>query len=369
MKKNLLFLATLVMIALFAQSAIAGENTDVNNRKDLDTYLWEINDDMSDDDYAKYSMRNFKFIQSIEPLIDDESYLIYSVTYSHFEKGTAGKEDLEEAFDNLILEKSVADNTIFLWDANNMPIVDGEEYTEEELDNGKLDAYGFIPLLVEYLIDTPEAAKGNIIVISGGGFSDRGNNGEGYECCEKFNELGYNTFLLQRRIEPYSTTDIYMDMQRAIRLVRYYAELNNWGGQDMIAAAGFSGGGMTIQGAVFECFGEKTPADEGASSYVPDEIDAVCSDLDVAMPIYGAMAYMVNDENPNLPAFYFCVGTLDTALDNCQETYDLLCDKTPCRIDAIEGAKHGFGVGTASSTPDGCREWPLWADEFMQSLR
>ena len=34
----------------------------------------------------------------------------------------------------------------------------------------------------------------------------------------------------------------------------------------MIASAGFSGGGMTIMGTVFNCFGDRTPVDVGATA-------------------------------------------------------------------------------------------------------
>ena len=48
------------------------------------------------------------------------------------------------------------------------------------------------PFLVPYLVEDQLAAKGNMIVIAGGGYSSRGNAMEGYPIAEAFQDLGYN---------------------------------------------------------------------------------------------------------------------------------------------------------------------------------
>ena len=73
-----------------------------------------------------------------------------------------------------------------------------------------------------------------------------------------------------------------MDMQRAIRMIRYYGEKENYGGLDMVATMGWSGGGGTIMGTLQTAYGDISPADLSLTEYVPDEIDAVSSDMDVA---------------------------------------------------------------------------------------
>jgi len=339
--------------------------------KDVLEYLWELSPDMSDEDFSKFSVRNFKFVQSIEPMVEAESFnALYKASVHVKQKKEGSKEEFIEAQKNLVLTQSVADGVYFLWDADNMPCLDGEAFTEEELDNGPLDSYGFIPLLVKCLLDDPTQAKGNLIVVSGGGMSNRSNSGEAYPAIEVFNDLGYNVFVLQRRIRPYSDEDIFMDMQRAIRIVRYYAEKEGWGGQDMIADCGWSGGAGTVMGAVNFLYGDLNPT-KYCSTYVPDEIDAVNSDTDVTMPIYGG--HLEEDcENPNLPAIYTCAGTEDEtgAADHIQEMYDAFIARgVPARIDMFEGAGHGFGVGQEGAlkgTPE-CALWPGYADEFMQA--
>ena len=207
---------------------------------DLYDYLWEMPLDASDEEFSKYAVRNFKFVQSIEPMVSEESYFnLYGASVRLKQKRDGAREDFLAALADLDLKSSIADGVYFLWDADNMPLLDGESFTEEELDNGPLDGYGFIPLLVKCMLDDPTQAKGNIIVVSGGAMTNRSNSGEAYPSISVFNDLGYNVFVLQRRIRPYSDEDIFMDMQRAIRIVRYYAEKEGWGGQDMIAAAGY----------------------------------------------------------------------------------------------------------------------------------
>ena len=348
--------------------------------KDVLDYLWDLSIDMSDEEFSKLAVRNFKFVQSIELLVEPESYnALYKASVHVKQKKEGSKEEFIDAQKNLVLNVSVADGVYFLWDADNMPVVDGEEFTEEELDNGPLDSYGFIPLLVKCMQDDPAQAKGNLIVVSGGGFTNRSNASEAYPAVEVFKDLGYNVFVLQRRISPYSQEDIFMDMQRSIRIVRYYAEKEGWGGQDMIADCGWSGGAGTVMGAVNYLYGDLNPT-KYCSSYVPDEIDAVSSDTDVSMPIYGGWLE-ADCGNTNLPALYTAVGTADETTDpfsgipmpeNVQKLYD---DWTalglPASIDIFEGAGHGFGVGQEGAqkgTPE-CAAWPGYADEFMQQNR
>ena len=368
MKKiAVLLLAAIMVFSMFAFAASA-EEAPQGDPKDVLDYLWELSDDLSDEEFPKLGVRNFKFVQALEPIVEENSYFNYYKASVKLKQGAEGsRENFINAQNSLIMNLSVADGVYFLWDADNMPNADGESYTEEELDNGPLDSYGFIPLLVKCLIDDPTQAKGNIVAVAGGGMNNRSNHEEAYPAAEVFNELGYNVFILQRRIRPYSDEDIFMDMQRAIRMVRYYAQKEGWGGQDMIAAMGWSGGARTVMGAVNYLYGDLNPT-KYCSTYVPDEIDAVSSDTDVTLPIYGG-SIEEGCENTNLPAFYTCVGSEDN-VEGRQAFYDQVTAMgIPARIDIFEGAGHGFGVGqegAIKSVPE-CALWPGYADEFMQA--
>ena len=381
---------TIIIVFSMALTLFAGlvVSADDAPEMDIEKYLWEIPEDASEEEYIRLMERNFRIIQEFELLFTPESYKEFANTYKKVYKKSKSYEDAKkvvEAQAGLVQETSVADGVWFLWGSspednangyswftgNVGPVVDGEEadLTEEALDASQIDSFGQAPVLIKALLDDPTQAKGNIVLISGGGFFTRSNAAEGYAAIPCFNDLGYNCFLLQRRVEPFSVDDIGMDMQRAIRMVRYYAEKEGWGGQDMIAAAGFSGGGGTILQAVNHAYGDMTPVDEGATSYIPDEIDAVNSDLDVAMIAYGSGSTPVTEENQNLPAFYITHGEEDDTVppENAHITYESVKDRVPAMLYMVPGAKHGYGVGQASNAAEGCKEWPIQADEFMQA--
>ena len=375
MKIKKILITLMVSIFIVFTFTACGETSveDENSAERRKLEPWEITEDMSFDEAYKLEKRNFKLIKSIEPLYEEESYSAYKKAVAEMDKNQnkASVDLAVEARENLILTSTIEDRVWFLW-GDAIPVMDGENYTEEELDLSMEDAYGSEPIIIKYLLDNPSEAKGNIILVSGGGFAQRGNKSEGYPAAEVFNELGYNCFLLQRRVEPYSEMDIFMDYQRAVRLVKYYVELEGYGGADMIAGTGWSGGGGTILGAINNCYGDLIPNDIGASNYVADEIDEINSDLDVAMIIYGALDPVMNESNTNLPAFYICTGTADAMVDpaGSQTLYDYVSPKVPAILNLIEGAPHTFGVGTIALGSDGIipetAEWPSQADEFMQ---
>ena len=381
------FIAVSMILVMFAGMAVMADDA---VEQDVANYLWEIPADASEEEYIHLMERNFRIIQEFELLFTPESYKAYADVYKKQYKRYKTFEDAQkvvEAQAGLEQKVSVADGVWFLWGSspednangyawftgNVGPVVDGEEasLTEEALDASEIDSFGQAPILIKALLDDPTQAKGNIVLISGGGFYTRSNAAEGYAAIPCFNDLGYNCFLLQRRVAPFSVDDIGMDMQRAIRLVKYYAEKEGWGGQDMIAAAGFSGGGGTILQAVNHDYGAMTPVDEGATSYIPDEIDAINSDLDVALIAYGSGSNPVTEDNENLPAFYITHGEADDMVppENAHITYESVKDRVPAMLYMVPDAKHGYGVGQASNAAEGCKEWPIQADEFMQSLR
>ena len=83
---------------------------------------------------------------------------------------------------------------------------------------------------------------------------------EAYAVCPEFNKLGYNCFLLQRRVAPYNNDDIVMDMQRAVRMVKYYSD--QWGIDlegSLLAVSGYSGSGGNIRTMLKKSFTATSP--------------------------------------------------------------------------------------------------------------
>lgn len=340
-------------------------------KQDLSNYLWKVDGAASVEEKVKLELRNYSLIQTMELIFEPASYKEYSKTIASL-RSKKNEERLTAALEAraaLVQTISVEDGISFIWkDFQSMPIVDGESYTEEELDSASLLGYGYTTVLVKCLIDNPSQAKGNIVMCSGGAMKGRANGSEGYPAVEVFNALGYNCFLLQRRVEPYSNMDIFMDFGRAVRVVRYEAQQAGWGGQDMIAGMGWSGGGFTLMGAVNHFYGDVQFSDYD-SDYVPDEIDKISMDLDVAIPVYGG-SLAEDCANENLPAFFVVHGTADDTVspEGATVLYDTVKSIVPAELLLIEGAPHGFGVGTTDdSFPEGCRTWVNGADEFMQA--
>jgi len=372
MKKIIsLIIITVLLLGLNA-STWAQDSAEADQSSDTDyrNYLWELSEDMTDEEFNTLALRNYKFIQSLELLVDADSFQGLYKANVHLKQNKEGaREEFLEAQNNIVMTGSVAENVIFLWDKNNIPAPDGEIISEEELDAAPLDGAGFVPFLIKRLLDDPSQAKGNIIAISGGAGSNRSNAGEAYPAADVFNGLGYNVFVLQYRIAPYSWEDMYMDTQRAVRLVRYYAQEEDWGGKDCIAAVGWSAGAMCIAGTVNNLYGKLT-SEKYDSDYVPDMIDEINSDMDAALLIYGG-TIDPDCENPHIPALYLCVGSEDAifSVEEIGSMYDMASERgIPALFHVIEGVGHGFGTGN-EKLPEECSTWPQEADVFLTENR
>ena len=110
------FVIVLAAIMLLSMAgAVAAEPVPESENKDVLDYLWELSPDMDDEEFAKLSVRNFKFVQSIEPLVEPESYnALYKASVHVKQKAEGSKEEFIEAENHLILNTSVADGVYFL---------------------------------------------------------------------------------------------------------------------------------------------------------------------------------------------------------------------------------------------------------------
>ena len=372
MKKLVTLILVLAMVlTTFASAAFAGEAEETSSN--IRDYLFEVSDDMSDEEFMWTVEKNFRALKAMEMIFTEDSFKAFNRTHR-----TGSREDMaacNAAIDSLVLQDPIEERIWFLWDFENMPVKDGVAPSPETIDaESELDYAEFVPFLINFLQEDQSNVKGNVILVSGGGYSFRSNAGEAYKTWPIFYDLGYNVYILQRRISPYAGEDTFMDLQRSIRLVRYYGEQNGYGGLDMIGAVGWSGGGGTVMGTVENLYGTLTPADVYDPTYVPDEIDQINSDLNIAMPIYGCGERdgELVQNNPNPPAFYICSGTDDEVIspEGVQKFYDKLVELgIPAQLFLVPGAVHGFGPGGGSKGGEGSENWPYEADALMQSLK
>ena len=225
------------------------------------------------------------------------------------------------------------------------------------------DGADFVPHLTAYLLEDQSEVKGNIIVLSGGGDRMRSNPAEGIPCCEWLNSIGYNAYLLDYRVQPYETVDATLDMQRAVRYIKYHAADKNIGGIEHIGAIGFSAGAMHIYAQCIMLAGDITP-DSIYPDYVCDEIDGVNADINVAACIYAAGSthdtaglpidisdpiLILPEEDSNYPAswpaFFFAGASGHFASGFCVTAYLALNQVTECELHMYGGITGPFAMG------------------------
>lgn len=233
----------------------------------------------------------------------------------------------------------------------------------------------FRPFLVPYLVEDQKLAKGNIIVIAGGGYAMRCNMYEGYNVAEYYRDKGYNAFVLQRRIVPYHAIDAHMDLQRAIRYIRYNAYTLGISATDRIAAIGFSGGGSTITGMLMDHYGLISPQ-KYDETYVPDDVDNVNSDLQTTLFIYGTFGSIEGTDNNNMPSAFIVTGEKDehhADAASVQRYLELHKLGVSAELHIFKDARHGFGMGdgfcdSVKEKPmpvDGVNKWPEMSLAFL----
>ncbi len=85
------------------------------------------------------------------------------------------------------------------------------------------ETYEDIPYMIPYLSEGSDRA---VIVLPGGGFSFKsmdGSNGEGRDVAVALQEKGITAFVLHYRSNPYEWPIPQLDLQRAVRYLKYHA--------------------------------------------------------------------------------------------------------------------------------------------------
>lgn len=235
------------------------------------------------------------------------------------------------------------------------------------------DPADFRPALTAYLLDDQGAAKGNVIVCSGGGDRARSNSGEGEPACEFLNSIGYNAFLLDYRVKPYRSASATLDVQRAVRWLKHNGESRGVGALDKIALMGFSAGAMHCYSEAIAFSGKVTP-DSVYSAYTCDEVDAESADVAAVICVYAAgmphdtagddvdikapiLLLEEGDANApeQLPAFFFAGASGHFASGFCVTAYQTLNALTDCELHMYAGIKGPFGLGTEYDGADQMR--------------
>ena len=97
---------------------------------------------------------------------------------------------------------------------------------------------------------------------------------------EALSRLGYQSFVVDYRLRPYTQQEGALDLARAVRFVRAHAQEYGIEEED-IAVMGFSAGGI-LSGEMLLNFDGEVNGTAMDADYVPDELDQVSADAEEA---------------------------------------------------------------------------------------
>lgn len=235
---------------------------------------------------------------------------------------------------------------IYLWEKQKMPIE--TIYTENTADY--FDNPDFEPYMTVYNVPEGTKVKGAILLSPGGAFVFRSENTEGKEVAQRFAELGYVSFVIHYRVQPYTEKESGLDVARAVKIVRYHAK--DYGiDENKIAVVGFSAGGIANGRAVLE-FGGDINGMSLDNQYSPDEIDSISSTPNAVIMGYSFYGRLSNAnlnkstfENFDLPPTYYVYGTEDPFYNQFNAQVDLLNElEKNLKSQVLDSYPHGFGI-------------------------
>lgn len=90
--------------------------------------------------------------------------------------------------------------TLYLWEEGNVPAT-----TDYTVNNGSyFDEPDFLPYLVTFPVPEGTKIKGAVLICAGGTFQFRSDENEGTPVAEKLSKLGYQSFVVNYRLRPYT---------------------------------------------------------------------------------------------------------------------------------------------------------------------
>ena len=245
------------------------------------------------------------------------------------------------------------EGTVELWQRGNIPGF------RENVNNS--DGPDFMPNMLVYTVPENVQPKGAVMICPGGAFAFRSMQNEGYDIADMLVPMGYQCFIVNYRINPYSMQASATDLQRAIRYVKAHAEDYRINPEN-IALVGFSAGGI-LNGEVLLNWRDLTNGTALDSSYRPDELDNVpvsaCA-VGMIYSFYGRLSVSMNNVETlraaNLPPAFYCWGTRDGFAGQFTQNSNAVKDAGVRVVTKVlEGYPHGYGSGGNAS---------IWGNDF-----
>jgi len=234
---------------------------------------------------------------------------------------------------------------LYLWDEDNVPAT--TKFTSNM--TGYFDDWDFRPYVTAIPVREGVSAKGAVVLMAGGAYQFRGNYTDALPTAAALRELGFQTFIVDYRLSPYTQEEGALDVARAVRFIRKNADVYGIDPED-IAVMGFSAGGIQA-GEFLMHYDEDVTGTALDSAYVPDELDTVPAHASAAGMIYsfyGRLSVGNMDRNwlaeGDLPPTFYVYGTEDPFYRQFQQQYDVITDMgIPTERIVLNGWPHGFG--------------------------
>lgn len=236
---------------------------------------------------------------------------------------------------------------LYLWEEGNVPTV--TEYTENPGER-YFDDPDFRPYLVTFPVPEGTEVKGAVLICAGGAFQYRSDENEGTPVAQALSELGYQSFVVNYRLRPYTQEEGALDLARAVRFVRQNAEVYGIDPGD-IAVMGFSAGGI-LSGELLLHWDGLVDSSALDPDYVPDALDQVSADAAACGMIYafyGRLSVGSTDVEAlragELPPTFYCYGTEDPFYRQFLANADAVdAAGVPVERLQLDGMPHGFGT-------------------------
>lgn len=257
------------------------------------------------------------------------------------ERCTELKKRLLNAEKSLVPLHDPEADKIYIWDGDNIPwhLLSKEEFTKVSHDGTE-----FRPHLIPFLVNDGKIHP--TVIITGGSF--RCHLSEGFPAAEFYQAHGYNAFVLNNRhaIGDQIRKSLIrsLDLQRAIRLIRFHAE--EYGvDKDRIFTNGFSMGNRATINLIND-LGITAQPDVIDPNYLPDSIDRESSRLNAYVSVYPA-TFPYDDHNNyrDFPPTFFVFGNADWSLWRMMPfVSDLASNGVRVEAHLYDGVDHGFGL-------------------------
>ena len=234
---------------------------------------------------------------------------------------------------------------LYFWEKDHMPST--TKFTKDM--TGYFDHYDFRPYVTSIPVKKGIKPKGAVVLMAGGAYQFRGNYTDTLPTAGALHEYGFQTFIVDYRLEPYTQEEGALDVARAVRFIRKNADVYNID-PDNIAVMGFSAGGIQA-GEFLMHYDENVSPSTLDPSYTTDDLDVISAHAGACGMIYsfyGRLSVGNMDKKwlseGHLPPTYYVYGTEDPFYDQFQQQYNVIKDmgiKTHKVV--LDGWPHGFG--------------------------